>query len=132
MQPNNTISHFGVCNNIEEPDLIPPNIVIYEPVGYQTVSGTIEISTIATDNDSIDRVEFYHNYNLEYIDTIPFYTYTWNTLDEDEDTEHIWYALAYDISGNISQTDPITITVDNIDNELLVGYYISLCWPSSI
>ena len=104
-------------NNIEEPDLLPPNIVIYEPAGYQTVSGTIEISTIATDNDSIDRVEFYHNYNLEYIDTIPFYTYTWNTLDEDEDTEHIWYALAYDISGNSTQTDPITITVDNIDNE---------------
>ena len=104
-------------NNIEEPDLIPPNIVIYDPAGDQTVSGAIEILTIATDNDSVDRVEFYHNYNLEYIDTIPFYTYTWNTLDEDEDTEHIWYALAYDISGNSSQTDPMTITVDNIDNE---------------
>ena len=25
--------------------------------------------------------------------------------------------MAYDISGNLSQTDPITITVDNIDNE---------------
>ena len=110
-------------NNIEDPDLIPPNIVIYEPAGDQTVSGNIEISTITTDNDSIDRVEFYHNYNLEHVDYIPNYSYTWNTLNED-DTEHIWYALAYDANGNSSQTDPITVTVDNIDNESPSGAII--------
>ena len=91
-------------NNIEEPDLLPPNIVIYEPAGYQTVSGTIEISTIA-DNDSIDD-KFYHNYNLEYIDTIPFYTYTWNTLDEDEDTNiygTLWHTILVEIYHKLTQ-----------------------------
>ncbi len=117
---DNTTSLYPIAvfvNNQTEPDLIPPNIVIYEPASNQTVYGIIEILTLVTDNDSIDRVEFYHNYNLEHVDNIPNYTYSWNTLDEEDDTEHIWYATAYDANGNSSQTVPIAVSVDNIDNE---------------
>ena len=49
---------------MEEPDLTAPNIVIYDPASNQTVYGIVNILTIVTDNDSIDRVEFYQNYNL--------------------------------------------------------------------
>ena len=76
----------------------------------------VSILTVATDNDSIDRVEFYHNYDLVHVEYSPNYTYSWNTLDEQDDTEHIWYAIAYDLENNSSQTDPILINVDNIDN----------------
>ena len=103
-------------NNVEEPDLTPPNIVIYDPASNQTVSGMVNILTVTTDNDSIDRVEFYHNYDLAHVDYSPNYTHSWNTLDEQDDTEHIWYAIAYDLENNSSQTDPILINVDNIDN----------------
>ena len=103
-------------NNVEEPDLIPPSIVIYDPASNQTVSGIVNILTITTDNDSIDRVEFYQNYNLAHIDYSPEYTHSWNTLNEQDDTEHTWYAIAYDSENNSSQTDPIIINVDNIDN----------------
>ena len=103
-------------NNIEEPDLTPPSIVIYDPASNQTVSGVVDILTITTDNDSIDRVEFYQNYNLVYIDYSSNYTCSWNTLEEQDDTEHIWYAIAYDLENNSSQTDPVLINVDNIDN----------------
>ena len=103
-------------NNMEEPDLTPPSIVIYEPASNQTVSGVVDILTITTDNDSIDRVEFYQNYNLVYIDYSSNYTCSWNTLDEQDETEHIWYAIAYDSENNSSQTDPVLINVDNIDN----------------
>ena len=103
-------------NNVEEPDLIPPSIVIYDPASNQTVSGIVNILTITTDNDSIDRVEFYQNYNLAHIDYSPEYTHSWNTLNEQDDTEHIWYAIAYDSENNSSHTDPISIYVDNIDN----------------
>ena len=103
-------------NNLEEPDLTPPNIVIYEPASNQTVSGMVDILTITTDNDSIDRVEFYQNYNLVYTDYSSTYTCSWNTLDEQDDTEHIWHAIAYDSGNNSSQTDPVLINVDNIDN----------------
>jgi len=103
-------------NNIEEPDLTPPSIVIYDPASNQTVSGVVDILTITTDNDSIDRVEFYQNYNLVYIDYSSNYTCSWNTIEEQDDTEHIWYAIAYDSENNLSQTDPVLINVDNIDN----------------
>ena len=103
-------------NNMEEPDLTPPSIVIYEPASNQTVSGVVDILTITTDNDSIDRVEFYQNYNLVYIDYSSNYTCSWNTPDEQDETEHIWYAIAYDSENNSSQTDPVLIKVDNIDN----------------
>jgi len=103
-------------NNMEDPDLTPPSIVIYDPASNQTVSGIVDILTIATDNDSLDRVEFYQNYNLAHIDYSPNYTYSWNTLNEQDDTEHIWHAVAFDAENNSSQTDPILINVDNIDN----------------
>ena len=72
-------------NNMEEPDLTPPSIVIYEPASNQTVSGVVDILTITTDNDSIDRVEFYQNYNLVYIDYSSNYTCSWNTPDEQDE-----------------------------------------------
>jgi len=111
-------------NNIPNPDLIAPNIIIYEPAANQTVSGAIEILTITTDNDSIDKVEFYHNYSLVHIDSSFNYSYSWDTESEQEDSEHTWYAKAFDISGNQSQTSPITVFVNNLDNEIPTGAII--------
>ena len=51
-------------DNIAQPDETPPTIVIYEPAVNQTVSGLITFKTIATDNVGIDRVVFYHNYEV--------------------------------------------------------------------
>ena len=102
-------------DNLEEPDITPPNIVIYEPAANQTVFGAVDILTIATDNDSVSKVEFYQNYELVETDFTANYTYSWNTLLENDDTEHIWFAIAYDAQSNSSQSDPIIFKVDNID-----------------
>ena len=67
-------------DNLEEPDITPPNIVIYEPAANQTVFGAVDILTIATDNDSVSKVEFYQNYELVGTDFTANYTYSWNTL----------------------------------------------------
>ena len=126
----NTTSLFPVTvyvNNISEPDVTPPTIVIYEPAANQTVSGTTTFLTIATDEvggSGIDRVEFYHDYALEHTATSYPYNYDWNTTTEAEDTEHIWYAKAFDNSGNESQTQPMTVFVDNMDNILPTGYIL--------
>ena len=102
-------------DNLEEPDITPPNIVIYEPAANQTVFGAVDILTIATDNDSVSKVEFYQNYELVGTDFTANYTYSWNTLLENDDTEHIWFAIAYDAESNSSQSDPIIFKVDNLD-----------------
>ena len=111
-------------NNIDEPDETPPTIVIYDPAANQTVSGTVSFLTIATDNVGINRVEFYHNYTLEHTATSYPYTYEWNSTAMEDDSEHIWYAKAFDTSGNEAQTQPIAIYVDNEDNIHPTGFIL--------
>ena len=89
----NTTSLFPVTvfvNNIVDTDVTPPNIVIYDPAANQTVSGTVTFLTIATDDIAVDRVEFYHNYELEFTATSYPFSYDWNSTLADEDTEHIF------------------------------------------
>ena len=123
----NTTSLFPVSvfvDNIEEADTTPPSIVIYDPAANQTVSGTITFMTIATDNVAIDRVEFYHDYELEFTATNYPYNYEWNSTLIAEDSEHVWHAKAFDISGNNSQTQPMVLFVDNIDNIPPTGFIL--------
>ena len=123
----NTTSIYPISvtvNNIPAPDTTPPNIVIYEPASHQTLSGTIDILTIATDNDSISIVEFYQNYIVVHTDSIPPFSYNWDTELEEEDSEHTWHAIAYDISSNYTQTHPILVYVNNQDNEPPTGSII--------
>ena len=123
----NTTSLFPVTvfvDNIEDADIIPPSIVIYDPAANQTVSGTITFMTIATDNVAIDRVEFYHDYELEFTATNYPYNYEWNSTLIAEDSEHVWHAKAFDTSGNDSQTQPMILFVDNIDNIPPTGFIL--------
>jgi len=123
----NTTSLFPVTvfvNNIVDTDVTPPNIVIYDPAANQTVSGTVTFLTIATDDIAVDRVEFYHNYELEFTATSYPFSYDWNSTLADEDTEHIWHAKAFDTSGNEAQTQPMVLIVDNVDNIPPTGFIL--------
>ena len=123
----NTTSLFPVTvfvNNIVDTDVTPPNIVIYDPAANQTVSGTVTFLTIATDDIAVDRVEFYHNYELVFTATSYPFSYDWNSILADEDTEHIWHAKAFDTSGNEAQTQPMVLIVDNVDNIPPTGFIL--------
>ena len=111
-------------NNIVEPDVTPPTIVLYDPAANQTVSGTVPFLTIATDNVGINRVEFYHDYVLEHTATSYPYSYEWNSTAMEDDSEHIWHAKAFDTSENEAQTQPIAIYVDNEDNIPPTGFIL--------
>ena len=123
----NTTSLFPVTvfvDNLEDADITPPSIVINDPAANQTVSGTVTFMTIATDNVAIDRVEFYHDYELEFTATNYPYNYEWNSTLIAEDSEHVWHAKAFDTSGNGSQTQPMVLFVDNIDNIPPTGFIL--------
>ena len=109
-------------NNTIDPDNTPPSIVITEPASNQTLSGVVTIKTFVTDNLGIDKVEFYHNYVLVHTQNESPYNYDWNTLTYDDETQHTWYAKAYDTSENIDQTQPISVNIDNDDNIPPTGY----------
>jgi len=103
-------------DNIDE-DSIHPNVVIIEPASGQTVSGDVFIEALATDNSGIDRVEFFINTDLTYIDSIgPDYNYTWITDDFPDDQDYIISLIGYDLVDNEGPSTPITVHLDNYDN----------------
>ena len=97
-------------------DNIPPSVVITSPAANQTVSGNVSIAAAAFDNIEIEKVEFYQNTNLIETDLAYPYEISWNTLIENEDSEHIWYAKAYDTSDLTGQSQAIAVYVNNEDN----------------
>tara|TARA_B100001123_G_scaffold203364_1_gene230587 strand:- start:507 stop:2378 length:1872 start_codon:yes stop_codon:yes gene_type:complete len=103
-------------DNIDD-DSIHPEVVIIEPASGQTVAGDVFIEALATDNSGIDRVEFFINADLTYIDSIgPDYNYTWITDTFPDDQDYIISLVAYDLVGNEGPSTPITIHLDNYDN----------------
>ena len=102
-------------NNIDD-DQVPPVTIIASPATNQTVRDTTEIVAIAFDEFGIERVEFYQGGVLVDTDYEDPYNYFWNTLSEDDDTEHIWSTIAYDNNGNYTYSWQIVLLVDNDDN----------------
>lgn len=121
----NTTTLFPISvlvNNSIDPDETPPTIIITEPAANQTVNGTINIKTLASDNIGISRVEFYQNYILIHTTLSSPHEYQWNTLMHDDESQHIWFVKAFDTSDNSSQSQPIAVTIDNVDNIPPTGY----------
>ena len=103
-------------DNIDD-DSIHPNVVIIEPASGQTVSGDVFIDALATDNSGIDRVEFFINTDLAYIDSIgPDYNYTWSTDTFPDDQDYIISLIGYDLVDNEGPSTPISVHLDNYDN----------------
>ena len=89
-----------IVDNIDQ-DEIHPTAVIIEPASGQTISGNVLVETLVNDNLEIDKVEFYINSQIVYIDsTAPEYNYLWNTDSLPDDENYVISIIAYDEVGN--------------------------------
>ena len=105
-----------LVDNIDQ-DEIHPTAVITEPASGQTISGNVLVETLVTDNLEIDKVEFYINSQIVYIDsTAPEYNYLWNTDSLPDDENYVISIIAYDEVGNEGPSTAITVHLDNYDN----------------
>ena len=105
-----------IVDNIDQDD-IHPTAVITEPASGQTVSGEVLIETLVSDNIEIDKVEFYINSQIVYIDsTAPDYKYLWITDNLPDDENYVISIIAYDRVGNEGPSTAITVHLDNYDN----------------
>lgn len=95
-------------------DTTPPTVTITSPVNGTTVSDAVDITANATDNQSVQRVDFYVNGNLKESDLTSPYEYTWDSREVQNGTIGI-SATAYDTVGN-RQTDAVDVTVANSDS----------------
>lgn len=92
-------------------DTTPPQVSITNPANNATVSGTVNIQTIATDNVGVTKVEFYVDNTLKSTDTASPYAYSWDT-SATTNAGHALKVVAYDAKNNSKQAQ-INVSVNN-------------------
>ena len=94
------------------PDTTPPVVQIVSPTDG-TYRGTIQGEVLAEDNVGIDRVSFLTNGVWRVTDYEAPYGFETNTTIEDNG-EHELTAVAYDLAGNMGESNAVDIVVDNV------------------
>jgi hypothetical protein len=101
-------------------DTTPPTVSVTAPLAGATVTGTIPLTAIATDNVGVVGVQFGldgANYAAEI--TVPPYTTTWNSSVV-ANGPHTINAVARDAAGNRASSTLVTVTVANAAPPALV------------
>ncbi len=91
------------------PDTVKPVVSISSPLNGATVSGSVVISSTASDNVGVTKVEFYLNGSLLGSKASAPYTYTWNTVGLSGSQS--LSAKAYDAAGNIGTSAPVSAVI---------------------
>src|SRR5213076_1363764 len=100
-------------SNGPPPDTSPPTVTIASPSSGATVSGTIDVSADASDDVGVAGVQFrLDDADLGAEDTEAPYSVPWDTTTT-SDGSHTLTAVARDAAGNVSVSEPITVTVSN-------------------
>ena len=100
------------CETPEEPDTTPPTVTITFSTD-NSVSEVVSITCISTDNEGVEKVELWVNgVSTGVTDNTEPYSLDWNTTTYD-DGSYVITVRSYDTSENTTDSDPITLTVDN-------------------
>jgi len=103
---------FWSCEE-EVEDTTPPTITITSPQNNTSVSDLVTITCMSSDNEGVEKVELWVNGVTTGLtdDTEP-YSFDWNTTTL-EDGNYTIIIRSYDTNENITDSDPIVLTVDN-------------------
>lgn len=102
----------------EPPDLQPPAVVVEAPTDGSTVSGVIAINVGAIDNVGVAKIELYMNDRLSGTALSAPTVFTWDTRTQPDGIYKL-QARAFDITGNVAASVPVTVTVKNILPDLV-------------
>ena len=84
----------------EEQDTTPPTVIISSHSSGQTVYEIITIVVTTQDNEGISKVKFFIDDSLVLTDTESPYEHNWNTIQYEDNSEHIVKVISYDNSKN--------------------------------
>ncbi len=94
-------------------DITPPTVTVDNPSDGSTVSGNVEITATATDDNAIASVQFkLGDTNLGPVDTTAPYSTTWDTTTLLDGSQTLT-AVATDTTGNVTTSSAITVTANN-------------------
>src|SRR3990167_5640728 len=103
------ISLFGETPFV--PDVIAPTVKLTAPAEGSSLSGAVTMTATASDNDKVQKVEFYVDGSLQSTSLSGPYTFTGDS-NQVANGDHTIVAKAYDASGNTS-TSSVKVTVAN-------------------
>ncbi|MEM0233413.1 MAG: S8 family serine peptidase [Candidatus Nezhaarchaeales archaeon] len=93
-------------------DTTPPTVKIVYPANGETVSGSITVKVDVNDDVGVARVELYKNGVLFAVDFDAPYDFYWDTT-VDLDGAYVFMAKAYDLAGNVGESNNVTVNVLN-------------------
>src|SRR5205823_9045774 len=103
---------FTIDDAPQSPDTTPPTTSITSPLNGATVSGTTNVTAIASDDRAVAKVEFYLDGALQTTDTSSPYSSSSDTTAASNGT-HSLTSKAFDAAGNSSTSAAVSVTVSN-------------------
>ena len=107
------VAPVSVYVDNEVNDITPPTGVISNPVSGQTVSGTVNFTVTAQDDQGIAEVELSIDGVVVALDTEDPYQYSWDTTGLTNDSQHTLSATVTDYAGHTTILQPVLVTVSN-------------------
>jgi len=95
------------------PDTTPPSVSITFPIAGSAISCTVPVSANASDNVSVQSVQFKVDGAVIGTDTTSPYSTSWDTLTV-ANASHSLTAVATDAVGNTAESSAVTVTVSNL------------------
>ena len=94
-------------------DISPPTGLITNPVSGQQVTGIVNFTVLAQDDQGINNVEFFINGNSVSIDTDYPFQYAWDTTVEETGSEHTLSATVSDNANHTIFLQPVLVSISN-------------------
>jgi poly(hydroxyalkanoate) depolymerase family esterase len=104
--------YIGRFWGLDDLDGVAPSVTLTAPAAGSTVTGSVTLAAMASDDVGIDRVEFLLDGTLLGSDAAPPYTLAWNS-GSSSDGAHTLQARAYDLVENVGNSAPVAVTVAN-------------------
>jgi Tol biopolymer transport system component len=102
-----------IVDNSDPSDTTPPTVSITFS-SSTSVHEEVDITCISSDDIGVEYVELWvDGITTGLTDTDEPYLFIWNTVSFEDGTSHIMTVRSYDTSGNTTDSDPISLTVDN-------------------
>jgi hypothetical protein len=98
---------------LNQDDVTAPTVTVTAPSEGSPVEGEVTLTASASDDYAVKRVEFYVDDTLLGTDTTEPYSFSWYTQGAVANGSHVLMARAYDASGNVGASAPVSITVNN-------------------
>jgi len=102
---------IGCKKSPTQPDNEPPTVSITAPTQNQTISGIFTLKVNASDNNTVDSVQYFADDQRIGSATNSPFDFQWQTLPLADSSQHAIFARAYDGAGNSTKSEVVTVTI---------------------